>query len=144
MKLDNGWIDANALDKLPPLLETCQVLVERPAGSFHVSTDMRVEGGWESFGDWQDLRVIAHQPLAAMPTNPKQALVTRLAVEWKTTAATIRSIIETIDSERAKDTPFDTADMRNLRNCYAWALAYRAADEVAALARAIDRLEGTR
>ena len=139
MIFDNGWISVAEVDKLPPLLETCQVLVERPAGSFHVSTDMLIEGGWESFGDWQDLMVIAHQPLAALPT--KQTLFERLAVEWKTTPATIRSIIETIDSERAKDTPFDAADMAHLRNCYAMALAYRSADEVASLSRAIDRLE---
>jgi len=149
MSFDNGWISVAEVDKLPPLHEKCQVLVVKPDGVRLVSMDERSQSGrWRFWGDisgggW----IVAHQPLAAMPTPTpaKPPLVARMVsrLDWSAAPAAIaRQAIGIIDEERAKDAPFGKDDMRNLRKCYARALAYNPADEIASLLLAIQRLEG--
>jgi len=145
MIFDNGWISVEEVDKLPPHSKRCQVLLVNvgSAGETLVTTGYMDRDCWVT-GDARSeaLAVIAHQPLALPPTKP--TLIARMVsrIDWSAAPAAIAmEIIEIIDSERAIDTPFDAADMENLRNCYARALAYETADEAVSLARAIDRLE---
>ena len=147
MIFDNGWVSVEEVDKLPPHGKLCQVLLmnregkgEALATAGYMDRDYWVTGDARS----KVLAVIAHQPLAEVPTPTKPTLAVRLAAQTArgmTTGMALK-IIKFIDEERAKDAPFGKDDMRNLRKCYARALAYNPADEIASLLLAIQRLEG--
>jgi len=146
MNFDNGWIDANEVDKLPPLHEMCQVLVVAPDGVRQVTIDNRSQSGrWRYWGDIPGGgQVIAHQPLAAMPTPAKPTLVARMVsrLDWSAAPAAIaRQAIGIIDEERAIDAPFDDSDLANLWDLHAKAMAYENHPDALSISRAIARLE---
>jgi len=105
MIFDNGWIDVNEADELPPNGRLCQVLVQVADGSFHAAACRLTENGWGYFGNCQDRKVIAHQPLTEVPTPTKPTLAVRLAAQTAQgmTTGMALEIIKFIDSERAKD-----------------------------------------